>query len=477
MTTTTSVPSELIDPRSIAIDPEFQKRIPPISAEEKALLTESLEREGCRDPLIVAKLPGPNGEKARPVLLDGHNRKAICEDLGRAVHFVVLESITTREEALAWIDANQLGRRNLSDNALRVIRGRLYNREKVGAGERPDAVAEGGHGDHQKTAERIGDRLGVSEKTIRRDGNLAIAVEKLTKELPGSQAVMLSASGPKPIVIREAARIIDHHPAEAQRLLEGSATVSEVRREIQGEEPKADADLATRLGKRYDVVVVDAPWRAKRRGRPKKPSPGEVAPMDEAELSQLRLPLLDNGHVLFWTPLEHLPAALAVIDAWKLEYRCAFTWQKPEPDKPGVQPSVNSELVLYARRGKPTFVEGATLETAFSADNLHGRQKPDEFYAMIAGATEGERLLMFAELGVEGFEHWAGVEVEVEAEAGECSEDEAIEVVGDGEDSDQAADADAADAELPVEDSPHGAQPSLFRDPGPGAEATAAHGE
>ena len=56
------------------VDAEFMALIPPLTADEKALLEESLVREGCRDALVVWK--------AKNILLDGHTRLDICQRRG-----------------------------------------------------------------------------------------------------------------------------------------------------------------------------------------------------------------------------------------------------------------------------------------------------------------------------------------------------------------------------------------------------------
>ena len=65
-----------------------------------------------------------------------------------------------------WIDANQLGRRNLKPDQLSYIRGRLYNRRKK-AGARTDLLP---HCQKVDTAQVIADAHGVSSRTIIRDG-------------------------------------------------------------------------------------------------------------------------------------------------------------------------------------------------------------------------------------------------------------------------------------------------------------------
>jgi len=52
-------------------NPKFQEIIPPLSAEEYKNLRESIIAEGCRDAIIVWD----------GVIVDGHNRFQICNEL------------------------------------------------------------------------------------------------------------------------------------------------------------------------------------------------------------------------------------------------------------------------------------------------------------------------------------------------------------------------------------------------------------
>ncbi len=87
-----------------------------------------------RDPLVVWH--PPDGDD---LLLDGHNRLAICEKHRKPYKTEVL-TMATREEAADWIDANQLGRRNLTPDQRDLLLGRRYNRAKR---------KDGGHGDQK----------------------------------------------------------------------------------------------------------------------------------------------------------------------------------------------------------------------------------------------------------------------------------------------------------------------------------------
>ena len=99
------------------VDPEFQSLIAPPTQEERRQLEANLLAEGCRDPLVVW-----NG-----ILLDGHNRLAICSRL-RIPYKIVEVELPNREAARLWIEENQIGRRNLTPDQRAAIAFRILQR-------------------------------------------------------------------------------------------------------------------------------------------------------------------------------------------------------------------------------------------------------------------------------------------------------------------------------------------------------------
>jgi hypothetical protein len=154
----------------IIVDAEFAALIPPLSAEERQQLEENIiEHGGARDPLVVW------ASKGKLTVLDGHNRYEICTRL--ALPFDIHEMrFKARGEAEDWIDKNQLGRRNLDARQMSLLRGRRYNRTKKDAHCGANQVAGRMSA---TTAESLAAEHGVNEKTIRRDGEFAEAVEAL----------------------------------------------------------------------------------------------------------------------------------------------------------------------------------------------------------------------------------------------------------------------------------------------------------
>ena len=204
---------------NIKIDKEFSALIPPLSEEERHLLEQSIIDEGgARDSLVVWA----------GTLLDGHNRFEICTrlDLPYNVHEVDLDS---REEAADWIDANQLGRRNLTPDSFRLLLGRRYNRIKKNPG-RPDKLPQN-EGVKGETAERLAEEHGVSRATVERAGKFAEEVEAspelqqaIIDRVPIKRAHVANNSGDNewytPVKYIEAARsvmgAIDLDPASTQ---------------------------------------------------------------------------------------------------------------------------------------------------------------------------------------------------------------------------------------------------------------------
>lgn len=90
---------------SIVVDEELSRLIPPLRDDERASLEENLLRDGCLEPLIVWA--------ERQVLLDGHNRKEICDQYGLDYEIREL-SLPDREAAKLWVIRHQFGRRNLT---------------------------------------------------------------------------------------------------------------------------------------------------------------------------------------------------------------------------------------------------------------------------------------------------------------------------------------------------------------------------
>ena len=108
------------DQYGLVVDPEFSSLIAPLSKSEYEYLEASILSEGCREPIVVWG----------STIIDGHNRYKICKQWG--LHFRIRQmEFNDRQEAISWICAVQLGRRNISDETRKYLIGKRFDAEKA----------------------------------------------------------------------------------------------------------------------------------------------------------------------------------------------------------------------------------------------------------------------------------------------------------------------------------------------------------
>ena len=185
---------------NLKIDPEFQSQIPPLTDDEFKQLEENILKEGkLISPLIVWN----------NTLVDGHNRYTILQKHPEIYFSTMPLRFANREEALAWICKNQLGRRNLTPEQKKFLIGKQYSMEH----RKP-----GGNGNNQHTAaakktapeelcqidtipptsaeasirKQIAERNNVSESYVARSEKFMRGVEIMEQMIPGMQEKILS---------------------------------------------------------------------------------------------------------------------------------------------------------------------------------------------------------------------------------------------------------------------------------------------
>ena len=185
---------------NLKIDPEFQSQIPPLTDDEFHQLEENILKEGkLISPLIVWN----------NTLVDGHNRYTILQKHPEICFSTIPLRFANREEALAWICKNQLGRRNLTPEQKKFLIGKQYSVEH----RKP-----GGNGNNQYTVtteepvqeelcqndtipptatensvrKQIAERNNVSESYVVRSEKFMRGVEIMEQMMPGTKEKILS---------------------------------------------------------------------------------------------------------------------------------------------------------------------------------------------------------------------------------------------------------------------------------------------
>ena len=174
---------------NLKIDPEFQSQIPPLTDDEYKQLEENILKEGkLISPLIVWN----------NTLVDGHNRYAILQKHPEIYFSTMPLRFENREEAIAWICRNQLGRRNLSPEQKRYLLGKQYEAEKCSnGGDRKSAVAKSGCQignliPTSKTCQKVAKENGVGMRTVFRAEEFAKGVDAAEEAVPGTRQKVLS---------------------------------------------------------------------------------------------------------------------------------------------------------------------------------------------------------------------------------------------------------------------------------------------
>ncbi len=216
--------------KNIIILNELKELIPPLLETEFLALKDNLQKHGCKDPLKVWQTNNNNigitesPEEIVYVLIDGHNRFQLCNELKIPFNIQIdnFESIT---EVRNFMIDFQLSRRNITPQQASYLRGIRYNTEKklvsnnLISNKETEAIFPDGQNVHlenslilndananlkvhldndispdgqnvhlgssnkKTTAQELGEYFKVDEKTIRRDADFARGLDKLSPEI------------------------------------------------------------------------------------------------------------------------------------------------------------------------------------------------------------------------------------------------------------------------------------------------------
>jgi N6-adenosine-specific RNA methylase IME4 len=373
---------------TVTVDQEFAALCPPLTPEEYAELETSIIREGCRDALVVWKNSN--------VLLDGHNRKRICETHGLSYDTKELD-LPDRDTAIVWILGNQLARRNLTDD-----------QRAIKAAELAERLAAQAKRERAQAAVRSRDWHPVPAPILGIDVMPKIKAPKEKSSAKAAKQGRISQSK-----VEKAQTVLRKRPDLAQKIATGELGLASAMREIKRADVVADLEcIETKQAKAldgvYDVIVIDPPWPMQRMELEARPNavamPYPV--MQEYELRALSIPYAEDCHVWLWTTHRFMPLALDLLDAWGLKYVCTFVWHKDNAYQPLGLPKYNCEFALYARRGAPVFIDLKAFNVCFNAASGAHSEKPSAFYDTVRRVTAGRRLDMFARRAIEGFDAW-----------------------------------------------------------------------
>ena len=228
---------------NLKIDPEFQNPIPPLTDDEYKQLEENILKEGkLLSPLIVWN----------NILVDGHNRYAILQKHPEIYFSTMPLPFESREEVLAWICKNQLGRRNLTPEQKYYLMGKQYEAEKAAhGGDRKSSDAKSSSQsanlvDNAKTCDRIAEENGVSKDTVIRASRFTKGVEIAESLIPGMREKILN----KQIKVSKS----DMHRLAKADYHDRTQTLQDILHPELKSEPKPDPDGVIRVPGKAPVM-------------------------------------------------------------------------------------------------------------------------------------------------------------------------------------------------------------------------------
>lgn len=212
---------------TITINEELRSLIDPLADIEYAALERSLRQEGCRDALVLWN----------DILIDGHNRYAICRKLDIPFKTVQNTSFSSIEDVQLWVIENNLARRSVSDFQRGVLALRkkdivaARSAQRAGEPDKAEDIGDDAAGPPWNTREDVAKAARVSSNTISqieriqraatpqlveavRTGTISINAAANVASLPEEQQRAAVAGGRKEL--QQAARQVREQKAAAR---------------------------------------------------------------------------------------------------------------------------------------------------------------------------------------------------------------------------------------------------------------------
>jgi polyhydroxyalkanoate synthesis regulator phasin len=227
---------------NIVVNEDLKAYIDPLTPDEYEALERSILAEGCRDSLILW------GE----VLVDGHNRYAICQKHGLPFNTIQNTHFQSMEDVHLWMINQHLGRRSVSDYqrgvlALRKREIEAERRARAKAERKPAEPTDGGEAGTESPAESAGsDKPLQTREDIARAARISANQVGLIEKIRKQAAPEVEAAVKAGDISINAAAVVASLPEQEQKAA-AQAGVEELKqvvkrvRESRRKPPKDDA--------------------------------------------------------------------------------------------------------------------------------------------------------------------------------------------------------------------------------------------
>lgn len=385
----------------IQIDGEFNALIPALSDEERAGLEQNLLDNGCLDPLKIWE--------EENILIDGHNRFALCQQHNIPFQPQYL-SFPDRTAVKVWIIRNQFDRRNINN----------YTRSRL--------ALQLGYLFQQKAKENLS-KGHFNAPQYRQQGKPALVNSPKLEVIDTREELAKIAKVGSQTIARVKKIEEKAKPEVKQALEQGTMSINEAYKHVKWQE-KAEKQEAKRqqnlaliqhsnteitkifeVEQKFSTLVLDPPWDwgdesdCNQLGRAKP----EYATMTFDDILSLPIERLseDNAHMYLWITNRSLPKGFILLDKWGFRYITCLTWCKPSFGM-GNYFRGSTEQILFGVKGSMPLLRH-DVGTWFEASRPGGHsEKPPEAYQMIESCSHPTYIELFARKERKGWFTWGG---------------------------------------------------------------------
>lgn len=173
--------------KELIVDNELKSVIPPLTEDEFKRLESSCIEEGIRDPIVTW-----NG-----IIVDGHNRYEIARKNNLKFN-EKKKDFADRWDAIAWMCANQMSRRNLNDIQRTILIGKEYEARKksvgapIGNGNAEKQISENRKIENQSTRDIVAKEHGIAGSTVSDASYFVKGIETADEVSPGFKESVIS---------------------------------------------------------------------------------------------------------------------------------------------------------------------------------------------------------------------------------------------------------------------------------------------
>ena len=340
--------------QNIIINPEYQKLVPSLIAEDYNMLKISIQKHGIEEPLTL------NQDN---VLLDGHTRRTIAIQLGiRDVPYDKIEFVTKREEKKYVVETN-LERRHLNHYQKVELGMPLLETEEIAASKRKHKpkdfkfLTPGSNDPNQekgKSVEKVAKKIGVSSTTLMRGKHVLKHASEDQKE----------------------------------RLRKGKTSINSIYNEV----TRKDRNLPTTKlpSGKWSVVMCDLPIQFDNKSiRGSSTNNYPTISIPELKLGiinnqDVRKLFADDCVIFAWFQASTIFDAKTILSSWGFECKTNIIWHKNRIGTGSWLKNQHEHLVIAVKGSMPLPVDRPlSVQKPETKYNIVHSSKPYQFYDLV----------------------------------------------------------------------------------------------